>query len=70
QFLSLTSLAYLRFSEVTGQHLNYSKFWNVDSSKFAIKQIKLSSRTGMLILYTPAFLAAFTSFVLFPHKYF
>ncbi|KAL4599346.1 hypothetical protein ACB092_11G120100 [Castanea dentata] len=65
--VSLTSLAYTGFSEARGKHLNYSKFWNANSPKSTTKQIKLSSRTGMLFLYTPAFLAALTSFVLFPH---
>ena len=64
--VSLTSLAYIGFSETRGKHLNYSKFWNANSLQ-SITKIKLSSRTGMLFLYTPAFLAALTSFVLFPH---
>uniref|UniRef100_A0A2N9EHN2 Uncharacterized protein n=1 Tax=Fagus sylvatica TaxID=28930 RepID=A0A2N9EHN2_FAGSY len=64
--VSLTSLVYTGFSEVRGNHLKYSKFWNVNSPKSGRKQIKLSSTTGMLILYTPAFLAALTSFLLFP----
>ena len=64
--VSLTSLAYTGLSEARGKHLNYSKFWNANSHQ-SITKIKLSSRTGMLFLYTPAFLAALTSFVLFPH---
>ena len=57
--VSLTSLAYVGFSETRGKHLNYSKFWNANSLQ-SITKIKLSSRTGMLFLYTPAFLAALT----------
>ncbi|CAK9172423.1 unnamed protein product [Ilex paraguariensis] len=57
-------LAYLAISEIIGKHLQYSKFWNVNSS--AKQQIKLSSTTGMLILYTPAFLASLASFWVFP----
>ena len=64
--VSLTSLANAGFSETRGKHMNYSKFWNANSLQ-SITKIKLSSRTGMLFLYTPAFLAALTSFVLFPH---
>ena len=64
--VSLTLLVYTGFSEVRGNHLKYSKFWNVNSPKSGRKQIKVSSTTGMLILYTPAFLAALTSFLLFP----
>ncbi|KAL4599348.1 hypothetical protein ACB092_11G120300 [Castanea dentata] len=63
----LASFAYVGFSEASGKHLKYSKFWNANSLKSTTKQIKLSSRAGMLFLYTPAFLAALTSFVLFPH---
>lgn len=48
-----------------GNHLQYSKFWNLKPSS-SKKQIKISSRTGMLLLYTPAFLAGFTSFFVFP----
>ncbi|KAG2672500.1 hypothetical protein I3843_13G037800 [Carya illinoinensis] len=70
--ISFTSLAYTGFSEVRGRHLQYSKFWNVISPESGTrregKQIKLSSRTGMLLLYTPAFLAGLTSFVIFPHQ--
>lgn len=67
--ISFTSLAYTGFSEIRGKHLQYSKFWNVASPKASkTKQIKLSSRTGMLLLYTPAFLAGLASFVLFPSQ--
>ncbi|KAI3863761.1 hypothetical protein MKW98_031353 [Papaver atlanticum] len=56
--ISLIALANLGFSELRGKHLHYSKFWNVGSDS---KAVKLSSRTGMLILYTPAFLAGAVS---------
>ncbi|KAK3003522.1 hypothetical protein RJ639_018197 [Escallonia herrerae] len=60
-------LSYLGISEITGNHLQYSKFWNVGPQKVSAKrQIKLSSRTGMLILYTPAFLAGLASFAIYP----
>ncbi|KAK2992651.1 hypothetical protein RJ640_002952 [Escallonia rubra] len=60
-------LSYLGISEITGNHLQYSKFWNVGSQKISAKlQNKLSSRTGMLILYTPAFLAGLASFAIYP----
>jgi len=51
-------------SEIRGKHLNYSKFWNANPS--SEKQIKLSSKAGMLLLYTPAFLAGLASFWIFP----
>ncbi|KAM7526734.1 hypothetical protein LguiA_016636 [Lonicera macranthoides] len=60
-------LLYIGFSEIIGRHLQYSKFWNVNSNnKPNHLHIKLSSRTGMLILYTPAFLAGIASFFIFP----
>ncbi|KAK9283325.1 hypothetical protein L1049_011564 [Liquidambar formosana] len=40
---------------------------NSNSNKPTSKQVKLSGRTGMLILYTPSFVAAAASFCLFPH---
>ncbi|XAR53558.1 Very-long-chain enoyl-CoA reductase [Bertholletia excelsa] len=56
--ITLVSLAYLGIAESKGKHLQYSKFWNVNANNASVKslQIKLSSRTGMLMLYTPAFL--------------
>jgi hypothetical protein len=66
--ISLASLAVTGFSEVKGKHLQYSKFWNANPPNNGRKQIKVSSRTGMLILYTPAFLAGLASFVLFQHQ--
>lgn len=64
--ISLVSLANAGFSEIRGKHLNYSKFWNANPS--AEKQVKLSSKAGMLLLYTPAFLAGLASFWIFPHQ--
>ncbi|MCL7048424.1 hypothetical protein MKW94_025059 [Papaver nudicaule] len=69
--ISLVSLANSGLSELKGKHLQYSKFWNADNgkNKAAVKKesTKLSSRTGMLLLYTPAFLAGVFSFWLFPN---
>lgn len=56
--------ACLAVLEFVGKHLQYSKFWNVGSKKS--HQILLSSKTGMLLLYTPAFLAGLASFWIFP----
>jgi len=64
--VSLVSLANAGLSEIRGKHLNYSKFWNANPS--SEKQIKLSSKAGMLLLYTPAFLAGLASFWIFPHE--
>ncbi|MED6205897.1 hypothetical protein PIB30_022028 [Stylosanthes scabra] len=64
--VSLVSLTNTGFSEMRGKHLNYSKFWNATTADYS-KQIKLSSRAGMLLLYTPAFLAGAASFFIFPN---
>jgi hypothetical protein len=66
--ICLISSANLGFSEVRGENLQYSKFWNVNLRKSGRKQIKLSSRTGMLVAYTPAFLAGLASLVFFTHQ--
>ncbi|XP_044460739.1 3-oxo-5-alpha-steroid 4-dehydrogenase 2-like [Mangifera indica] len=69
--VTLVILTLMAISEVMGKHLKYSKFWNVNSSgKSATKEVKLSSRTGMLMLYTPAFLGGLASFWIFPHQSF
>ncbi|KAF2296242.1 hypothetical protein GH714_037011 [Hevea brasiliensis] len=64
--VSVVSLASTGFKEIRGKHLHYSKFWNVNDS--VSNKIKLSSRNGMFLLYTPAFLAGFSSFWLFPDE--
>ncbi|KAL3523700.1 hypothetical protein ACH5RR_016534 [Cinchona calisaya] len=69
--ISFASLTNAGFMEIKGKHMQYSKFLNVGSSS-ADKNIKakkqLSSKTGMLIFYTPAFLAGLASFALFSDK--
>ncbi|CAL5322101.1 unnamed protein product [Camellia sinensis] len=71
------SLAILGLAEASGIHLQYSKFCinmnfmnmvgssSSSSSSHNHSVIKLSSRTGMLIVYTPPFLAGVASFILF-----
>ncbi|XP_059628511.1 uncharacterized protein LOC132271215 isoform X1 [Cornus florida] len=66
--ISGVSLASSGLSEIRGKHMQYSKFWNVGSQKSTAKQIKIGSRTGMLVAYTPAFLASLASFALLPHQ--
>ncbi|KAI3470673.1 hypothetical protein Pfo_027336 [Paulownia fortunei] len=63
--VTLLALLYLGISEVIGKHLQYSKFWNSGSKKST--QVLLSSKIGMLLLYTPALLAGISSFWLFPN---
>ena len=66
----LIALAILGLSEKSGKkHLQYSKFWNIANSQkssASTQKIRLQSRTGMLILYVPAFLAALTCLGIFP----
>lgn len=62
--LSLTNGGY---TETKGKHMSYSKFFNVMASKQPNKdhEIKLASRNGMLLLYTPAFLVGLVSWAIF-----
>lgn len=55
-------------SEIRGKNVQYSKFWNVNFQSPTAKQRKLSSRTGMLLAYTPAFLAAVASLAIFSEE--
>jgi hypothetical protein len=64
--VTLISTVYLGFAEMIGNHLEYSKFASSGNKPVAKQGIKISSRTGMLILYTPAFLAGLVSFFLLP----
>ncbi|KAJ4811323.1 3-oxo-5-alpha-steroid 4-dehydrogenase family protein [Rhynchospora pubera] len=61
--------ANLGISEARGTHMAYSKFWNWKESASGKKSsagtaAKVSGRTGMLLLYTPALVAAVVSFFL------
>lgn len=70
--VGLAALAKIGWSEVSGNHLKYSKFNKASSSPPSPTQPQkqrfgsISSRTGMLWLYTPAFLAASASFFVLP----
>ncbi|KAG6763362.1 hypothetical protein POTOM_030776 [Populus tomentosa] len=65
--VSLVAISGLGISEILGKHLQYSRFWNLNSEKSTRMQVKLSSRTGMLVFYVPAFLSGVASFVLYPN---
>ncbi|KAK8943158.1 Polyprenol reductase 1 [Platanthera zijinensis] len=57
--ISFTSLAIAGASEVMGRHLRYSKFWDAaGGAGLGVKQIRISSRAGMLLIYAPAMIAA------------
>ncbi|KAG5237926.1 steroid alpha-reductase DET [Salix suchowensis] len=55
--ICVLSLGNVGLSEVRGNHMQYSKFLNIGGRKPVGKKILVSSRTGMLIAYTPPFLA-------------
>ena len=64
--VTLISTLFLGFAEMIGNNLEYSKFASSGNKPVAKQGVKISSRTGMLILYTPAFLAGLVSFFLLP----
>ncbi|KAL5733750.1 hypothetical protein ACOSQ2_033442 [Xanthoceras sorbifolium] len=63
--VNVVSMANAGYAEVTGNHMKYSKFWN-HNSNLITNNNKVSSRYGMLFIYTPSFLAGLASFWLFP----
>ena len=65
--ICVLSLGNVGLSEVRGKHMQYSKFLNIGERKPVGKKILVSSRTGMLIAYTPPFLAGAASFGIFPN---
>lgn len=65
--ITFASLAHSGFQESQGKNMQYAKFFNVGTVK-TDKKAKLSGRTGMLIFYTPAFLASVASFALLPNE--
>lgn len=65
--ICVLTLGNVGLSEVRGKHMQYSKFLNIGEGKPVGKKILVSSRTGMLIAYTPPFLAGAASFGIFPY---
>ncbi|KAI3778404.1 hypothetical protein L2E82_07676 [Cichorium intybus] len=65
--VGLASLTNAGYMEIKGKHMQYSKFLNVGNTKKE-NNIKLSSRNGMLLVYTPAFLVGLGSLLVFPNK--
>ncbi|KAL5999381.1 hypothetical protein ACLOJK_040841 [Asimina triloba] len=64
--VSLVSLTLIGLAEARGKHLQYSKFANTNNTNIFFaspspSRVRLSSRSGMLILYTPALLAGLAS---------
>ncbi|KAG0497190.1 hypothetical protein HPP92_001881 [Vanilla planifolia] len=61
--ISFASLAITGASEIAGRHLRYSKFWDATGvASIGVGDIRISSRVGMLMLYSPAMVAALASF--------
>ncbi|KAG6601242.1 3-oxo-5-alpha-steroid 4-dehydrogenase 2, partial [Cucurbita argyrosperma subsp. sororia] len=69
--VSSVVVAVIGLSEARGTaHLQYSKFWNANNSATKSsnpEKFKISSRSGMLLLYAPAALAGAVSFWIFPN---
>ncbi|EPS71280.1 3-oxo-5-alpha-steroid 4-dehydrogenase family protein, partial [Genlisea aurea] len=66
--MSLASFAVLTnagWLEAKGKHMRYSKLFNAGKIDEG-RKLRVGSRIGMLVLYTPALLAGFSSFFLFP----
>ncbi|XP_020596138.1 very-long-chain enoyl-CoA reductase [Phalaenopsis equestris] len=62
----LTGMAISGVFEIVGRNLRYSKFMDVGDGDRAEKQIRISSKTGMLFIYAPAMTyAAATPFLFF-----
>ena len=67
--ISCLSLANGGYMETKGKHMQYSKFFNVlETKKSKDHELKLSSRDGMLLAYTPAFLVGLISFAIFHNR--
>ncbi|PON82542.1 3-oxo-5-alpha-steroid 4-dehydrogenase, C-terminal [Trema orientale] len=72
--INLPSFAIGGFSEFRGNNMPYSKFLNSVTNNFQKqsfnkeKKTEAPSRLGMLICYTPAFLASVAFFLLFPQE--
>ncbi|KAI7749577.1 hypothetical protein M8C21_021879 [Ambrosia artemisiifolia] len=64
--IGISSLTCAGYLESKGMHMRYSKFVNEGVTKIK-SEIKFSSRTGMLLFYTPAFLGGLSSFHVFPN---
>ncbi|XP_060184435.1 uncharacterized protein LOC132614094 [Lycium barbarum] len=62
--ISFASLANAGFLEIKGKHMQYSKF--IGTTKSENEKAKIESKKGMLLLYSPAFLAGVASFAIFP----
>ncbi|KAH7840186.1 hypothetical protein Vadar_013896 [Vaccinium darrowii] len=68
--MSLLTVAFLGnngITEMRGNQLQYSKFWNVGLI-YPPTGFKVSGRKGMFMVYFPAFLFGFASFCLFPNE--
>lgn len=64
---TFASLVITGVSEVTGRHLRYSKFWDAaGGAGIGVKQVRISSRAGMLLLYAPAMVSAVIAPFAFP----
>ncbi|XP_039140431.1 3-oxo-5-alpha-steroid 4-dehydrogenase 1-like [Dioscorea cayenensis subsp. rotundata] len=59
--IGVTTSALGGISEATGKNIQYSKFLNAGASDIS-KETKISSKAGMLLVYSPSLAAALASF--------
>ncbi|XP_060186429.1 uncharacterized protein LOC132615850 [Lycium barbarum] len=62
--ISFAAMANGGFSEIKGKHMQYSKF--IGTTKSENEKARIESKKGMLLSYSPAFLAGVASFAIFP----
>ncbi|KAM0019578.1 putative 3-oxo-5-alpha-steroid 4-dehydrogenase/very-long-chain enoyl-CoA reductase [Helianthus debilis subsp. tardiflorus] len=65
--IGISSFANAGYMEIKGKHMQYSKFLNEGVAKKE-NGAKLSSRNGMLLAYTPAFVVGLSSLLAFPDQ--
>ncbi|CAI9265968.1 unnamed protein product [Lactuca saligna] len=68
---NLLALITSGYMEMIGKNKQYAKFCDNDTGSNkpkAKEKLKLPSRIGMLVFYTPSFLVGLVSFAVFPHQ--
>ncbi|KAL0358602.1 UNVERIFIED_CONTAM: Polyprenol reductase 1 [Sesamum angustifolium] len=66
--ISFVSMSNAGWTEMKGKHMQYSKLRSAagDGDEKKKEKAEVSSKVGMIVLYTPAFLAGVSSFFIFP----
>ncbi|XP_071734691.1 uncharacterized protein [Rutidosis leptorrhynchoides] len=68
--INMLSLITAGYMELSGKNKQYAKFFdaNISTNSRDDADTKLSSRNGMLVFYTPSFLIALVSFIVFTRQ--